>query len=340
MSLLMSDEAECAALLRDGSKTFHAASRLLPARVGAAATALYAFCRVADDAVDAHGGAAAAVRDLQGRLARIYAGAPAPIAADRVFARAVALHRIPRELPAALLEGFAWDAAGKRYASLADVLDYAARVAGAVGAMMTVAMGVRSADVLSRACELGVAMQLTNIARDVGEDARAGRLYLPLDWLAEAGIDAQAWLAAPRMTPALRGVIRRLLDEADRLYAGASPGIAHLPRACRAGIYAARLLYAEIGQCAAATDFDCVAGRAVVPGRRKTVLLMRATALSLLPPAPADAPALPAVRYLVDAAAQTRRPEPRRLPLLRRAEERVVWVMELFASLDARRSAG
>jgi phytoene synthase len=329
MSLLMSDEAECAALLRDGSKTFHAASRLLPARVGAAATALYAFCRVADDAVDAHGGAAAAVRDLQGRLARIYAGAPAPIAADRVFARAVALHRIPRELPAALLEGFAWDAAGKRYASLADVLDYAARVAGAVGAMMTVAMGVRSADVLSRACELGVAMQLTNIARDVGEDARAGRLYLPLDWL-----------AAPRMTPALRGVIRRLLDEADRLYAGASPGIAHLPRACRAGIYAARLLYAEIGQCAAATDFDCVAGRAVVPGRRKTVLLMRATALSLLPPAPADAPALPAVRYLVDAAAQTRRPEPRRLPLLRRAEERVVWVMELFASLDARRSAG
>ena len=86
---------------------------------------------------------------------------------------------MPRALPEALIDGLEWDVAGVRCEDLADVQAYAARVAGSVGAMMTVLMGVREHDVLARACELGVAMQLTNIARDVGEDARNGRLYLP-----------------------------------------------------------------------------------------------------------------------------------------------------------------
>ena len=97
--------------------------------------------------------------------------------------------RIPRALPEALLEGFAWDAAGRRYETLDEVEHYAARVAGCVGAMMTLVMGRRDPAILARACDLGVAMQLTNICRDVGEDARAGRLYLPLAWLRDNGID-------------------------------------------------------------------------------------------------------------------------------------------------------
>jgi phytoene synthase len=336
----MSDFDECVALLRGGSKSFHAASRLLPRRVSDAATALYAFCRVADDAVDDPAGVPGALEDLQRRLTLIYAGCPERSAADRAFAGIVAAHRMPRVLPEALLEGFAWDAAGRRYATFEDLQEYAARVAGAVGAMMAVVMGARSAVVLARACELGVAMQLTNIARDVGEDARVGRLYLPLDWLAEAGVDAESFLQAPAMTPGLRGVIARLLREADALYARASAGIAHLPADCRPGIHAARLLYAAIGHRAGAVDFDPVARRAVVPGFFKLILLAQAGAASLAPAWAQHTPPLAAIRYLVDAATQPPVVTPRRLPAWRRAEEKAVWVLDLFASLDARQSAG
>ena len=105
---------------------------------------------------------------------------------------------MPRALPDALLEGLAWDAVGRRYETLSGVLAYSARVAAAVGAMMCVLMRVRDADALARACDLGLAMQLTNIARDVGEDARAGR-PLPAAGLAGAeGVDPEHFLADPR----------------------------------------------------------------------------------------------------------------------------------------------
>ena len=189
----------CADLLRGGSRSFFAASLLLPRRVHEPATALYAFCRVADDLIDNGGGdPAAALLALRARLDAAYAGRPRPAAADRALAATVLRHAIPRTLLDALLEGFAWDAAARRYDSLADLEAYAARVAGAVGAMMAMLMGERSAEGVARACDLGIAMQLSNIARDVGEDARAGRLYLPLDWMRAAGIDADAWLAPPR----------------------------------------------------------------------------------------------------------------------------------------------
>jgi 15-cis-phytoene synthase len=154
---------------------------------------------------------AAAARCCAGsRIASIaYRGTPLPLPADRAFAETVARFDIPRAIPAALLEGLAWDAESRRYATLADLHAYAARVAGTVGVMMALVMGVREPAALARACDLGAAMQLTNIARDIGEDARAGRLYLPLEWLAEAGIDADAFLADPRFTPALGGVKRR-----------------------------------------------------------------------------------------------------------------------------------
>jgi 15-cis-phytoene synthase len=154
---------------------------------------------------------------------------------------------MPRALPDALLEGLAWDAMGRRYRNLADLHAYSARVASAVGVMMCVLMRVRSPDALARAADLGLAMQLTNIARDVGEDARAGRLFLPLDWLEEAGIDPERFLADPRPSAALAGVVRRLLDEADELYLRAATGVSSLPADCRLGIAAARHIYAAIG---------------------------------------------------------------------------------------------
>ena len=174
------DHAACRAMLAGGSKTFLMASYFLPWRVRDPAIALYAFCRQADDAVDTADNRGA-IEALTARLDALYDGRPADGPADRAFADAVAQFAIPKSIPLALIEGFLWDIEGRRYAGIADVEAYAARVAGTVGAMMSLLMGVKDPTTLARACDLGVAMQLTNLARDVGEDARMGRIYLPLD---------------------------------------------------------------------------------------------------------------------------------------------------------------
>ncbi|MDO9427186.1 MAG: squalene/phytoene synthase family protein, partial [Methylobacterium sp.] len=133
------DHAACRAAIRTGSRSFFAASALLPPSIRRPAYGLYAFCRLSDDAVDdvAASGRPPAVARLRMRLARAYDGQPVDAPADRALADIVADHAIPQALPAALIEGLAWDAAGQRYETLADLTAYAARVAASVGAMMT-----------------------------------------------------------------------------------------------------------------------------------------------------------------------------------------------------------
>ncbi len=298
------DLQACRKLMRGGSKSFFAASLLLPARVCAPASALYAFCRLADDAIDLGQDPAAEMAGLRRRLDAVYEGRPGAQDADRALAHVVHRFAIPRLLLDALLEGFLWDAEGRRYETLEDVQDYAARVAGTVGAMMALVMGAHTQRALARACELGIAMQLTNIARDVGEDARNGRLYLPRAWLREAGIDPDAWLRAPRFDAAIAGVVERLLQTADALYRRAEHGVAELPRDCRSAILAARLVYAEIGVQLQREGLDSVSRRTVVSKRRKLALIARAASAALRSPTPLiGVPALPAVQFLVDAAA-------------------------------------
>lgn len=256
------DLAHCHEAIRHGSLSFHAASKLLPARVRDPALALYAFCRLADDEVDLKAEKVEAVLRLRDRLDAVYAGRPADAPADRAFAAIVEDFEMPRALPDALLEGLAWDADARRYQTLSEVKAYSARVASAVGAMMCVLMGVRDADALARACDLGVAMQLTNIARDVGEDALENRIYLPLDWLSEAGIEVEDFLADPKPTKAVRMMVKRLVMEANRLYMRSEAGVGALPRSCRPGIYAARFIYAGIGGRLTATGYDSISARA------------------------------------------------------------------------------
>lgn len=301
---LQADLAHCQRLLRGGSRSFWAASLLLPRAVCEPACAVYAFCRLADDDIDAQGAGPAALARWRERLALAYAGRPADHAADRAFAAVVQHHGIAPEVPEALLEGFEWDLAGRRYDSIDDLQAYAVRVAGSVGVMMALIMGARAPAALARACDLGVAMQLSNIARDVGEDARAGRLYLPQRWLHDAGIDAEAWLAAPVHSPALASVVSRLLAHADALYSRVSAGVAELPPRCRPGIQAARFLYAEIGHQVARNGHDGVNQRAVVSPVRKLACVSRALwatprpGVALREPGP-----LPCARSLVRAAA-------------------------------------
>ena len=328
------DIAACRALLRNGSHTFFAASLLLPTSVRDPASALYAFCRLADDAVDSGKDPRQAVGQLRERLDAAYAGRPLAQAADRALAEVVARFHIPHTLPEALLQGFEWDLDGRRYETLHELQQYAARVAGSVGAMMAVLMGVRSADGLARACDLGVAMQLSNIARDVGEDARMGRLYLPRQWLIEAGLeDPDAWLAQPVFNGAIARVVRQLLDAADVLYERVGAGVAQLPLNCRPGINAARFLYAAIGHEVARRGLDSVSQRARVTSARKTWLLARA-ALQLAPAQPVrTTPPLEATRYLVDAACAAPPPV---LPAIAWWDigSRVEWVITLFDRLE------
>ena len=227
--------AACRSLLKTGSRSFHAASRFLPYHCRDSATALYAFCRQADDAVDDSGAPHLALEMLHGRLDALYRGAPEDYAADRALASVVVRCGLPRGLLDALLDGFAWDAEGREYETLSEVLDYAARVAGSVGVMMAVIMGIRDASVLARAADMGVAMQLTNISRDVGEDARNGRVYLPGTWLREAGVDPDALRVSPQHSNGLASVTRRMLVVADKLYRRADAGLTRLPLRCRPG---------------------------------------------------------------------------------------------------------
>lgn len=333
-----SDIAACKDLLRGGSRTFFAASLVLPRAVSDSAIALYAFCRLADDAVDLHGGRLDAVDRLKDRLSRAYLGQPLASAADRAFAEVVARFAIPRVLPEALLEGLTWDAEGRRYESLDDLLDYAVRVAGTVGAMMSLLMGRRDPAVVARACDLGIAMQLTNIARDVGEDARAGRLYLPMGWMREAGIEPEVWLADPQYEAGIGEVVGRLLAAADTFYCRAIPGIGALPRSCRPGIHAARLIYAEIGREVERQCLNSIARRAVVSRSRKVRLLAEAFARSLRAHGTVAAHVEPASRFLVEAIAAATAPVQAKSvkPRGRSAIDRAVWVLDLFERLERR----
>jgi 15-cis-phytoene synthase len=310
IALARADAAACRAMLKRGSRNFAAAAWLLPRSVREPATALYAFCRLADDAIDeAHGGLTA-VTALRGRLSAIYSGQPTADPADRAFASVVARFDIPRALPEALLEGFEWDARARRYETPSELYAYAARVAGSVGAMMAVLMGVRDRMRLARACELGIAMQLTNIARDVGEDARAGRLYLPAAWLREAGLDARAWVARPTYSGAIGSVVRRVLAAADVLYRRADIGIAVLPPRCRPGIRAARKLYSGIGDEIARRGYDSVSQRASTTMGRKLILLLGMFGPNRDIDDASSSPVIEEARFLVDAVDGNLRPAP------------------------------
>jgi phytoene synthase len=288
---------------------------------------------VADDEVDEGDAKAGAVLRLRDRLDLIYQGRPRNTACDRAFAAVVEDFDMPRTLPEALLEGLAWDAEGRRYQTLSELFDYCARVASAVGAMMAVLMRVRDADALARACDLGLAMQLTNIARDVGEDARARRIYLPLDWLEEARIDPDAFFADPLPTEDVRAMVRRLLREADRYYHRSEAGVAALPVSCRPGIFAARHIYAGIGGAIRRNGYDTISWRGRTTKGQKIGWLglssVRAGVTALMPQS-AVLHAAPAqeVAFLVDAAART-------APRGDWGVGRSGALLELFAQLEA-----
>ena len=334
------DYAQCRETLKGGSRSFHLASRLLPDRVRTPAAVLYAFCREADDLVD-EGGGISALRILHARLDRLaLAGSGAGprdglLPRDALLGDVLARHEIPREVLAGLLDGFAWDVEGRQYREVEDLLAYAMRVAGTVGLAMALVMRVRGRRALLSASALGLAMQLTNICRDVAEDARLGRVYLPLRWMEEEGIDPQQWLLAPHASPALNRVVARVLDLADAFYAVGLEGVPSLPGDCQSGIGLARRLYAGIGHRLRRLGGDPMQGRTVVPLWEKLACLVRPDPAR---PSPAHiqvaerAGELVAMPFLAAFPSHLLHVEPVRPP----EQARVVWVLELFERLERR----
>lgn len=282
----------CRAIIASRSRSFDLASRLLPPPARDRAVVVYAWCRRADDAIDdaPSGAASGALRALRGELDRIYAGRDHGDPVLDAFAEVARDARIPQSYPQELLAGMEMDVSGHRYRSGADLRLYCYRVAGVVGLMMCHVLGVRDDRALDNAVHLGVAMQLTNICRDVMEDWERGRLYLPDDLLTDCGAGAlRHHLGRPfpeRERAAVGRAVRILLAHAERHYASGDQGLAALPWRSALAVRTARLVYAAIGGRIAAADHDVAAGRAIVSGPRKLGLVAAATALSA-----AEAPA-------------------------------------------------
>ena len=241
-----------------GSKSFAAASRLFDPVTRERAWLLYAWCRRGDDITDGQeaGHGMLALADAPVRVATLRRQTDAALAGVRSGDPAfdglgivAAETGLPAAWPGALIDGFVLDAQGWRPQTEADLYRYCWHVAGVVGCMMAVVMGVGADDAatLDRACDLGMAFQLANIARDIGEDAAAGRCYLPADWLADAGIATDA-VMAPANRPALAGLAQRLAERAAAFEASARSGTAALSFRSAWAVIAAASIYGAIGR--------------------------------------------------------------------------------------------
>ncbi|MEO0620022.1 MAG: phytoene/squalene synthase family protein [Pseudomonadota bacterium] len=276
--------------IEKGSKSFSAASKLFDNETRDAVHLLYAWCRHCDDEIDdqdlgfargsEHTDPAAVLATLRAETLAALGGEPSQAPVYRGLAHVAEAYDIPRSDPMAHLDGFEMDVAERHYETIEETLAYCYHVAGVVGVMMARIMlqgsGEETRDTLNRASDLGIAFQLTNIARDVMDDAAIERVYLPASWLRAAGLDevSPASIAAEENRSAVLRVVHRLLDLADCYYDSAAVGIPRLPRRAVAAIAAARNIYRDIGTTLRAQGDDAYRARASTTGARK---LLRVT---------------------------------------------------------------
>ena len=270
---------ECRWMIIQGSKSFSLAARLFDPDTRDAAFFLYGWCRYCDDQVD-RAGIEESREQLEQRLAKlseatrsVFSGAAQDQAVFIAMQYIVQRYAIPAHYALELIEGMAMDARGTRYQTFNDLSLYCYRVAGTVGLMMSHVMGLRSERALKHAADLGIAMQLTNIARDITEDASMGRIYLPLEWLEEAGV-APEEIAAIKNRSKLALITKRLLQEAQRYYLSGDAGLWHLSFRSACAVAAARHVYAEIGSLLLLRGPSAWDRRSYVTGRRKLWVIL------------------------------------------------------------------
>jgi len=261
----------CARVTHQHSRTFHLASGLLPPAKRKAVRALYAFCRVSDDLVD-RANCDPLSRLDEWRVRSLTAHPPTDDPVALAWSDTLARYRIPSQYAHQLIDGVARDLKVRRYATFDDLAEYAYGVASTVGLMSMHIVGFQGPEAIPYAIKLGVALQLTNILRDVGEDWACGRLYLPQDELRAFGLD-EADIAADRVDDRWRSLARFQIDRNRSLYAEAMPGIAMLHPDGRFAIAAAAELYQAILADIEAHDYDVFRRRAHVTARSKISLL-------------------------------------------------------------------
>jgi 15-cis-phytoene synthase len=262
------------AVLKSHGRSFHFASRLLGQTYRIRAARLYAFCRYVDDLADESCDPAIAAQELLALKASLQTGKTnEPCVASMIdLMQELSMPLAP---VLSLVNGVQSDLEPRRIQDQAELLQYAYQVAGTVGLMMCIILDVRDRQAWPFAIDLGIAMQLTNIARDVGEDAHKGRLYLPAEWL--GGISA-AQIPKPSAEHAaqLRDATQQVLSLAQTYYQSGLDGIHYLPTTARYGIVVAAMVYREIGQMVTDNDYRSWDSRAIVPYSRKLATAAKA----------------------------------------------------------------
>ena len=268
-------------LLTQRGRTFHWARRLLSTRHAERATRLYGFCRHIDDLVDD----SASLANAQAALMAVRQALQTGQSDDPVTCDMLQLMRacdINPTIPLELIDGVESDLGAVRVTDMAELLRYCYRVAGTVGLMMTDALDVSAPEALPHAVDLGIAMQLTNICRDVREDALLGRRYLPETLV---GAIEPAALIDPDVATQATAVhaIEALLTLADRYYASGEQGLRYLPPGARSGILVAARVYREIGVVLRQRGGDCWTSRASVSTAAKAGITFRALGGTMIP---------------------------------------------------------
>ncbi len=265
-----------ATVIRGHSRSFSLAAKCLPGEIRRDVEKLYAWCRWCDDAVDSAPNRQAAnerLTSLRNDIERIFSGQTVRHPASQWLADLVEKRGIERQHAQELLWGMEMDLKAWQVEDEADLTLYCYRVAGVVGLMMCRLMGVCDLAAEKQAIQLGIAMQLTNIARDIAQDWHRGRCYLPKSW----GVIEYKGQSLPTNAQVAPSVAR-LLKLAETYYANGQMGIDALPRTCRPAIVLASQLYREIGQQIRRNNYAVMNGRTVVPAGWLVVSVMRGLA--------------------------------------------------------------
>lgn len=268
--------------IKRGSKSFHMASRLFDRTTRERAWLLYSWCRHCDDQCDGqllgHAGGSGgpeAVEAIKAQTLRTLSGDPPEVLPFQALHAVLSECPIPLQLILEHVHGFELDAAEWRPQDQGDLLRYCYHVAGVVGRMMAIVMGVdpEDEDTLASASDLGIAFQLANIARDVRDDHQAGRCYLPVRMMEQHGLDPADPLRRDQRDR-LVALVERLTDLSKRYEASARAGVPKLPFRARWAVLASARIYGAIGRRVASLGPDAWESRVVIRKREKLAFLL------------------------------------------------------------------
>lgn len=276
-----------ARIIAEGSKSFALAGRLLPPTERLDAQLIYAWCRHADDSIDASAPEhrLVALEALRREVNSFYVDEPLQHPLWNALREVLSRRQIPRAHLDTLLDGMQMDVVGTTYQTLGDLRLYCHRVAGVIGWLMVGVLGISHRAALRPAAHLGIAMQITNICRDVVDDWQDRRLYLPNDMLTRHGVrDLHLRVGTGFVDAEIRAIsatVRDLLEVAQRHYRIGGEGLGALSVRSSLAVRTASLVYAAIGDRIRVNGCNPTLGRAVVPSRQKLGLLLRALGATL-----------------------------------------------------------